>query len=105
LVRITEKGYLNKHLCSGSALLPLSFAEDFRFTDYYFFDKNQKNIDDLTRRIKTRQPTLPSSINIHTPKALAFDISSQQIFVEEQNRDSISLVIIDPEDIGSVRWN
>jgi three-Cys-motif partner protein len=104
LVKISEKGYINRHLCTGSALLPLYLAKEYKFTDYYFFDKDQDNINELIERIEKLKLELPSDLNIHTPEALSFDISSQKVF-EETEINSLSLVVIDPEDILSVRWD
>ena len=107
MVGLSVKGFTSKHPCTGSALVPLFLANEFSFTDYYFFDINENNVRTLNNRIDKLRPNLPSNITLHKSEAIPFEQASSKLFGLNgliPKTSSISLVIIDPEDLA-VTWN
>jgi hypothetical protein len=61
----------------------------------------------LNNRIEKLGSNLPPDITVHKPEAIPFEQASSKLFGPNGSipKKSLSLVIIDPEDLQSVTWN
>jgi three-Cys-motif partner protein len=106
LLKISQKGFKKEYLCTGSALLPFFLADEYQFTDYYFFDSYSPNVNALNSRIDFLHPSMPSNIRIHKAEALNFEASTIKLFGSDGiiSKNSLSFLVIDPEGL-QVTWD
>jgi three-Cys-motif partner protein len=108
-MRFSSDRYSKKHLCKGSALIPLFAAGRFPFSEYYFFDEDKAKTAILDKRIDRvqKEKEIATSALIHRPEALSFGESSEKLFGKTGalKKTPLSLVIIDPEGHTETPWN
>jgi three-Cys-motif partner protein len=109
LNRFDNDKYSRKHLCKGSALIPLFVADKYPFSDYFFYDANSANVTALTKRIARlrREKIIDAKVTIHEPECRTFAESSNLLFGQNGllKKRPLSLVIIDPNGHCEVTWN
>ena len=109
LMRFGSEKYSKKHLCKGSALIPLFRADMHPFTEYFFFDTDKAKVEALRKRIERvkREKTLNPALIFNLPELLPFEQSSRKLFGPRGllNKKPLSLVVVDPEGYAEVRWD